>query len=79
MSQSKRASWVEALVNTAVGLLVSLLLQVFAVPCITGHRSSLAADCAVVALFTVASVLRGYGLRRLFNFLTEKSHETHHA
>ncbi len=71
MSQSKRASWVEAFTNTGVGLVLSLLLQVFIVPFITGYRTSLTADFIVVALFTVASVLRGYLLRRFFNRYTE--------
>lgn len=71
MSQSKRASWIEAFTNTAFGLVVSLLLQVFIVPFITGYRTSITADCAVVAVFTVASVLRGYLLRRVFNRYSE--------
>lgn len=65
--QSKTASMVEALTNTAVGFLISLLLQTLIVPYVTGYRTTFAADFTVVMLFTIASVVRGYGLRRVFN------------
>lgn len=68
MSQSKVASMVEALTNTAVGFLISLLLQTLVVPYVTGYRTTFAADFTVVVLFTIASILRSYGLRRAFNF-----------
>lgn len=67
MSQSKTASMVEALTNTAVGFLISLLLQTLIVPHVTGYRPTFAADFTVVVLFTIASVARSYGLRRVFN------------
>jgi len=73
MSQSKRASLVEALTNTFAGFLLSLLLQCYLVPIITGYRVPFAADLTVVMVFTIASVLRSYVLRRGFNLFTERA------
>lgn len=67
MSQSRRHSLEETLVSTAVGLFVSTLLNMFAVPLIVGAPVSMKANLMLTAMFTVASIARGYFVRRHYN------------
>jgi len=62
VSQSKRHSLVETLVSTGTGYLVSLVILHVVHP-----SESLVRDAGIVTIFTVASVLRGYIIRRIFN------------
>jgi len=62
MSQSKRGSMVETLTSTGTGYLVSLVILHVIHP-----SDSLVQDAGIVTIFTVASVLRGYIIRRIFN------------
>lgn len=60
MSQSRAGSAVEALVNLAVGYGISVALTFYMLG-VTPQRAA-----GVSAVFTVASLVRSYGLRRLF-------------
>ena len=66
MSQTRLGSLIEALVHTAVGFLTSYVGGLFIYP-LVGFRPSLAQNLAIVLLFTVVSVVRGYVVRRWFN------------
>lgn len=72
MSQSRRHSLVEACASTAVGFVVSMVLQHFVMRAM-GRPTTLAEDAAVVSIFTVVSIVRGYVLRRAFNRWTRRS------
>ena len=63
--QSRSLSLLEAVANTAVGYLIALLLTMTVLPAF-GYAIRLADGVAVSCVFTLASVLRGYLLRRLF-------------
>ena len=65
--QSKFSSFQEAVVGTAVGFLLSLLLQQFVINPLWGLHLTFGDNLGVVAIFTVASILRSYVLRRIFN------------
>lgn len=65
MKQSKSASLFESLVNTATGFLISLGMQVLMFPLFDVHISG-GQHIFMTLAFTIASVLRGYILRRLF-------------
>ncbi|MCB6177618.1 hypothetical protein LHP98_05680 [Rhodobacter sp. Har01] len=69
-SQSRSASALEAATNTAVGFLLSLMLQQALFPAL-GHDLTLRDNLLVATAFTTLSLLRGYGVRRLFNALRE--------
>jgi hypothetical protein len=64
--QSKRGSFIEASVNTAIGYVVGVISQLFIFPAF-GIRIPLGTDLAICAWFTAISLVRSYILRRWFN------------
>ena len=65
MSQSRRMSAVETAVNITLGYAVSVGLQLAVFPAI-GLSVTPLQSMQMGGAFTLASVLRGYALRRLF-------------
>jgi len=65
--QSKRMSLMETMLNVASGFVISLLLWQFVVCPVWEIERSFRQGIEVTMLFTVASVVRGYLWRRLFN------------
>src|SRR5690606_14547092 len=63
MHQTRLVSLVEAAINTVIGFAVSFAVWPFAA-WITGIEYSSAQHWAVIAIFTIASVARGYVIRR---------------
>ena len=66
--QTSRQSWIEVFGGTAIGFLLSLLAQAFIMPWY-GFTTSLEQDLGIVLFFTGISILRGYAVRRFFNWL----------
>lgn len=66
MSQSRKASIIESLANVAIGYGVATAMQVFVFPLYDIHIP-LYDNLAIGGIFTVAGLVRGYVLRRLFN------------
>ncbi len=64
-SQSRSASLAEAIVNAVVGFILALIAQQAIFP-VFGIATTLFQDGAIAALFTGASLIRSYALRRLF-------------
>lgn len=67
MNQSRLESLLETIVSTVIGMLVAIGMQLLVFP-LFGFNPPLHDNLAIAGLFTVASILRGYGVRRLFNF-----------
>jgi hypothetical protein len=65
--QTKLSSFHEALISTFVGFVISLLIQQFIINPGWGLKIGWSGSLEITAIFTVASVLRSYFLRRLFN------------
>ena len=63
--QSRRLSLIESITQTAVGFLVSLLVQLVLYP-LMGIPVTFAQNLWITGVFTVVSVGRGYVLRRVF-------------
>lgn len=63
--QSRRLSAAEAVVSTAIGFAVSLALTVTVLPAF-GYPVTAPDAWGITAVFTVASVLRSYVVRRVF-------------
>lgn len=64
MKQSRLMSWVETLGGTALGFVISIGVQYG----VCWHYSlplTLSDNLGIIAVFTVASIIRGYGWRRL--------------
>ena len=66
--QSVRHSALEAALNTASGFAVSMLVGPVVFP-LFGFHPSTAENTAIVAIYTVVSVIRSYCWRRMFNWL----------
>lgn len=64
--QSKKLSTLESLVNTIVGLLTSFLIQIVIYP-LMGIPVSLNQNIIITIVFFIASFIRGYFIRRVFN------------
>ena len=64
--QTRSLSAVEAIVSTAAGFLVSLGLTFTVLPAF-GYAVTASHAWGITAIYTAASILRGYAVRRLFN------------
>lgn len=69
--QTNAHSWAEAAVNIAVGFGISVVITALVLPAY-GHHVTLAENLQITAIFTVASLLRSYALRRVFNHITTR-------
>lgn len=65
--QSKLASLIEQVMNVGSGFIFSLFIWMFIVTPIYGLEMHFAENLSIVLIFTVASILRGYFWRRVFN------------
>lgn len=65
MEQTKLGSLIEAVIGTAIGFVMSIVLSLIVYP-MHGHSFTLAQNASITAIFTVASVVRGYVVRRWF-------------
>lgn len=64
--QTRRGSLIEAAVNIAAGIGLSFGLNMTLLPAL-GVEISTAQNVAATVLYTVASLVRSYTLRRIFN------------
>lgn len=68
MSQSRKFSILEAALNTASGMMISILAGLAVYP-LFGYDIPLAKVTGITIVFTVISVIRSYLWRRFFNHL----------
>lgn len=66
MKQSKTFSLIEAITNTAVGLLVSFCVQLIIYP-LLNIAVTINQNIIITIVFFTVSLIRSYLLRRLFN------------
>ena len=71
MTQSRAMSLVETVTHAVVGILLALVTQK-AIYAYYGLDLPAADNLAIVLIFTAISVIRGYALRRFFNWLLHK-------
>ena len=67
--QKRKHSLIESISNTTIGFLVSLGIQLIIYP-IMDIPVRFDQNLIITSVFTIASILRGYFVRRMFNFLT---------
>lgn len=72
MSQSRLHSFIEAWTGTAIGFIVSMALCFVVYP-MFGHAFTFAQNFWITAIFTVASIIRSYVVRRVFNRLHRRA------
>lgn len=66
MTQTRLGSFVEAVINTSIGFIVSLVVWPLAAYLFELEYTS-GQHFGIVAIFTVTSVAKGYVVRRYFN------------
>jgi len=64
--QTRLQSFIESMINVAIGYGVALASQILIFP-FFGIHISLSDNLLIGAFFTVISIVRGYLVRRLFN------------
>ena len=65
MKQTRIMSLVETLASIAIGFAVSVIITAIVMPAY-GHHVTLGDNLQITAIFTVASIIRGYLVRRAF-------------
>jgi hypothetical protein len=73
MKQSKVESLVEALVNTFIGFMITMIALPL-VNYICGIKMNFIQASSSTVIFTIISILRGYIIRRFFNNLYTIKH-----
>lgn len=68
MRQTRAHSMIEALANTAVGVVLSLAAVQWIFP-LFGVRMTLSENFMSTGIMTIISILRSYSLRRVFEWL----------
>lgn len=64
--QTKKHSLIESVTNTVIGLVTSFLIQIIIYP-LLNIPVSLGQNIIITLVFFMASILRGYLIRRFFN------------
>ncbi len=67
LMQSKKGSLVEVLINVGTGFIVSYILWLTLIPVLFSIDTHPGSGLGVTAVFTVASIARGYVIRRVFD------------
>ena len=65
MKQSRLSSFAETCLSIAIGFVVSLILTALVLPAY-GHDVTFGQNLQITGIFTVASIARGYLVRRAF-------------
>ncbi len=68
MGQSKLHSLIEQITNLTIGLLLSILVVQPVVFSYWNIQLNVAENVTIAGVFTVVSLLRGYAVRRMFNW-----------
>jgi len=64
--QTRRMSATETVVGTAIGFVVSWVLTITVLP-LFGYAVTIGHSIGITAIYTLASIARGYMVRRFFN------------
>jgi hypothetical protein len=72
MKQSRAMSLIESIANVIVGYGVAVLTQILIFP-LFGLNTTLAQNLTIGAVFTIASVVRSFALRRIFEAIRFRS------
>ena len=66
MKQTKKNSIIEAIIQTLIGLITSILIQLILYP-LLNIPVSFNQNLIITIVFFIVSILRGYIVRRIFN------------
>jgi len=76
LQQSRAASLTEVLINVGTGFMVSYILWLTLIPLLFNIDTNASQGLGVTAVYTVASIVRGYVVRRGFNAHKAKGKES---
>jgi hypothetical protein len=65
--QKKINSWIESVTNTIVGFLVRLIIQWGVIVPLFSLKTNVTQDFIITIIFTLATLIRSYLLRRIFD------------
>jgi hypothetical protein len=68
MKQSRSMSLAEVCISTAIGFLIAYVTNAIVMPAF-GHPINATDNFWITSIFTVVSIVRGFGVRRLFERL----------
>ena len=71
MAQTKMQSVVESITNIVIGIITSFLIQIFLYP-MMNIPVTFSQNIIITIVFFIASFLRGYVVRRYYNFKHNK-------
>jgi hypothetical protein len=71
--QSKKHSIIEQLLNVGSGFILSFILWVYVITPLWNIPMSMSDNIAIIFIFTVVSITRGYLWRRYFNGILTKT------
>jgi len=66
--QNRKKSLIESLTNTFTGLGISFIIQLILFPMLN-IPVNLHQNIIITIVFTIASIIRGYAVRRIFNHI----------
>lgn len=66
--QNKKTSFIESIIQTFTGLIISFIIQIIIYPYLD-IKVSINQNIFITLIFTIASIIRGYIIRRIFNNL----------
>jgi len=67
MKQSRITSLLEVVLSTMIGFIASLLLWIWFIKPYYNIQTAFIENLEITLWFTILSILRGFGVRRLFN------------
>lgn len=67
MKQSRIDSFMEAVTNIIVGLIVSTIANWIILPAVLGVKLTLGSNLLIAVFYTIVSLARSYAIRRAFN------------
>ncbi len=66
MTQTRHHSATETLLSTVIGFIISFMLTIHLLPW-WGFKPTPGEAIEISIIYTIVSLLRGYGIRRMFN------------
>lgn len=72
MSQSRRGSFIEAVINVMIGMGISMTANTFIFPLFGWHISAVD-NLKISVIYTVISIVRSYCVRRWFNGMIQRA------
>jgi hypothetical protein len=73
MSQSRRQSLFEQLINQIGGFVLAMIVWEWVISPSWGFNTSYVDNLGITLIYTTMSIIRGYLVRRLFNWYTHRN------